>query len=62
MIARERLYLTDDRRRVVKENDPAAAFLLAAVGDEVPQRFARLIETPAANPPEAVPEKPRRKK
>ena len=41
--AQERLYLTADRNRVVREGDKAAAFLYAAPGDEIPdsavQRF-----------------------
>jgi len=43
MIAPERLYLTADRCRVVKVGDPAAAFLLAQKGDEIPPRFLALI-------------------
>lgn len=34
--ARERLYLTADRSRLVREGDPKAAFLYAAAGDEIP--------------------------
>jgi enoyl-CoA hydratase/carnithine racemase len=34
-IANRRLFLSADRSRVVEENDPDAAFLLATVGDEL---------------------------
>ncbi len=36
MRARERLYLTADKSRVVAYGDPKAAFLYAAEGDEIP--------------------------
>ncbi|PAL20214.1 hypothetical protein [Sphingopyxis sp. GW247-27LB] len=43
MIAKERLYLTADSKRLVREGDRAAASLYAAKGDEIPdsavQRF-----------------------
>lgn len=35
MIAQERLYLTADRSRVVRENDRAARFLLVGVGGTI---------------------------
>ena len=44
MIASERLYLTSDRRRVVKEGDTAAAFLLAAQGSEIPKLYLPLMQ------------------
>lgn len=37
----ERLYLAADRKTVVKENSPKAAFLLAAKGQELPDVIAR---------------------
>jgi predicted flap endonuclease-1-like 5' DNA nuclease len=41
--AQERLYLTADKSRLVRDGDKAAAFLYAAPGDEIPdsavQRF-----------------------
>lgn len=40
MHARERLYLTADKDRVVREGDPKAAFLYAALGDEIPNSAA----------------------
>ena len=39
-IAEERLYLTADRQRVVKEGSEDAAFLYAAVGHRIPAEFA----------------------
>lgn len=36
MIAAERLYLTADKGRLVREGDPAGAFLYCAAGDEIP--------------------------
>ena len=39
MIATARLYLTADRRRVVLEGNPAAAFLLVPKGIEIPKSF-----------------------
>lgn len=38
--AQERLYLTADKGRVVREGDPKAAFLYAALGDEIPENAA----------------------
>src|SRR4051812_26203802 len=40
MQARERLYLTADKDRVVRDGDPKAAFLYAAQGDEIPATAA----------------------
>lgn len=37
MIARENLYLTADRSRLVDESSPEQAFLLAAKGREIPK-------------------------
>jgi len=51
MIASERLYLTKDRRRVVREGDAAAAFLLAAKGCEIPREYMTLLPpAPTAQP------------
>lgn len=41
MVAKERLYLTKDKGRLVGEGDKRAAFLYAAVGDEVPDDAAK---------------------
>lgn len=40
MHARERLYLTADKQSLVGENDRNAAFLYAALGDEIPASAA----------------------
>lgn len=40
MHARERLYLTADRATLVGANSPKAAFLYAALGDEIPDSAA----------------------
>lgn len=37
MIAKERLYLTADKERLVREGDEAGATLYCAAGDEIPQ-------------------------
>ena len=39
MIAKERLCLTSDRKTVVAEDDPRAAFLLAAKGQVIPKNY-----------------------
>lgn len=44
MIAAERLFLNRERNRVVRQGDPAAAFLLAAEGSEVPSEYLKLVE------------------
>lgn len=52
----ERLYLTVDRERVVKEGDPEAAFLLVNEGGEVPTEYNRIFrEYRDANKAEAEP-------
>lgn len=43
MKANERLYLTADKSRVVTEGNKDAAFLLAAVGNEIPAEYVHLI-------------------
>lgn len=35
-IAKERLFFNEDKTKLVKENDPDAKILAAAVGDEIP--------------------------
>lgn len=40
MLARERLYLTADRKALVAEGDKRGAFLYAAPGDEIPKAAA----------------------
>lgn len=40
MQAKERLFFTADRKRVVAEGDQKAAFLYAAPGDEIPESAA----------------------
>lgn len=51
-----RLYLTADKKRVVGEGDPGAAFLYAAVGDELndadARRYGLLDEEPETKPRE----------
>lgn len=44
MIAKERLYLTEDRKRLVAEGDPKAAFLYCTPGDEIPESAAELFK------------------
>lgn len=39
--AKERLYLTADKSRLVRDGDKAAAFLYAAEGDEIPDSAAQ---------------------
>src|ERR1051325_346078 len=49
--ASERLYLTADRSRVVKDGDPDAAFLLVCAGGQLPIAEARkygLLDEPSA--------------
>lgn len=43
VIAQERLWLTADRNHVVKEGDPAAAFLLAVPGHTIPRAEAERL-------------------
>ena len=43
IVADRRLWLTADRSRVVEDGDPAAAFLLAAPGAEIPADDARRL-------------------
>lgn len=56
-VAARRLYLTADKQTVVGHNDPAAAFLLCAVGQEIP---ANAPDIPAhlRDAGEREPEKP----
>lgn len=49
----DRWYFTADRSRVVRESDPAAAFLLVAVGGQIPMADAiryGIVDTPGAAP------------
>lgn len=71
MRAQERLYLTADKKKLVGEGDPKAAFLYAAEGDEIPDSAAamfgladgRLKAKKAAPPaPPAAPKAPAAKK
>lgn len=41
-IADRKLFLNADKTRVVEEDDPDAAFLLAAEGGEIPEEYRRL--------------------
>lgn len=41
MRAKERLYLTGDKTRLVRHGDPKAAFLYAAEGDDIPDTAAK---------------------
>lgn len=43
MQAKERLYLTTDRKELVREGDPAAATLYAGPGDEIPESAVQLF-------------------
>ena len=43
MIAKERLFLNSDRSRVVKDGDPAASFLLVAMGSEIPPEHLQKV-------------------
>lgn len=61
MLAKTRLYLTADRAAVVREGDPRAATLYAAIGDEIPAsavaRFGLVDGTvDAAEPVSILPE------
>lgn len=47
----ERLYLTADKERVVKEGDPAAAFLYATPGKEITAEDAKRYGIKAAAKP-----------
>lgn len=40
-VAKERLYINGDRTKVVAENSPEVAFLLAPEGGEISEREAR---------------------
>lgn len=39
-VAQQRLYLTADKDRLVRQDDPAAAFLYCTPGDEIPESAA----------------------
>jgi hypothetical protein len=60
MNAVERLYLNAAKSRVVREGDPAAAFLLAGKGLEIPAKFLPLVAqmgiaaSPAATNPQKI--------
>lgn len=43
MQARERLFITADKTRLVREGDPKGAFLYAAPGDEIPDSAAEMF-------------------
>jgi hypothetical protein len=61
MIATERLYLTGDRSRVVREGDPSAAFLLVAKGCFIPTDVAAkygLLQKTEEKPQQAASEEP----
>jgi hypothetical protein len=49
--ATERLYLTADRERVVKEGDPDAAFLFSTPGKEISAEDAKRFGIKAASKP-----------
>lgn len=59
MTAKERIYLTADRRELVGENDPRAAFLMVGAGQEIPRsivaRFQLTEGTVAGSKPEELP-------
>ncbi len=64
VIARERLYLTADRKRVVREGDKAAAFLFAAIGASIAvgdaRKFGLLDDVAPGVEPEARSTRPAR--
>lgn len=41
MFAKERLYLTADKKKIVGEKDKRAAFLYASIGDEILEKAAK---------------------
>lgn len=43
MIAREHVYVTKDRSRVVEETDPDVGMLLYAAGDDIPEAEAKRL-------------------
>lgn len=51
-----RIYITADRSRVVPEDDPAAALLLAAAGDGIPDDEAKRLGLLAPPTSKAAPE------
>lgn len=57
--SQERLYLTSDRRRVVREGDPDSAFLLVPEGGQITEddakRFGLMPGDPAPGGPSVVP-------
>lgn len=60
MIAKARLYLTLDRKRIVPANSKEAAYLFAAPGQEIPddlaKRYGLTDEAPPAPSPSPVAE------
>jgi hypothetical protein len=57
IVALERLYLKADMKTICREDDPEAASLLAAVGNEIPYKLAvrlGLTETPKTASPEDI--------
>lgn len=44
MFAKERLYLTADKKKLVGEGDKRAAILYAAIGDEIPEAAAKSFD------------------
>lgn len=48
MLATERLYLTADQKRLVREGDPEAAFLYCTPGDLIPDEAAARFGLKAA--------------
>lgn len=41
MLVTERLYLTADKKEIVKHGDNRAAYLFAAIGQEIPDKIAK---------------------
>ncbi|MFZ5747895.1 MAG: hypothetical protein ACOY45_09605 [Pseudomonadota bacterium] len=56
MKAMERLYLTADRRALVRQGDPAAATLYAIPGDTIPESTAERFGLVAGRLPDGAPE------
>jgi hypothetical protein len=58
MKAKERLYVTADRSKVVKEGDPNAAFLLVGKGQEIHPKLAETYGLKESAPKKKKAEQP----
>lgn len=59
MHAKERLYLTKDRTKVVKEGHPDSGSLLASVGKVVPKEYEHLVNKNGMAPGKPIEKSPR---